>query len=145
MSTYHIPWISPWLGRLLISIALAVTGVTFFVVGYSSIAGQGPLLDLCFMAFAVVPVLAAIIYLWRGWRLGVVVERDQLVVRGYFPREDRVTALTGLRRIYHSVDATVLEFPDRQFAVDDCYFPDSEARDALLDLVRTYVKKDPEA
>ncbi len=141
MSTRHLGWISQWFGRLLISIALAGTGITFFVVGFSSIVGGGPLLDFCFMGLGVIPVLVAIVYQWYGGRLGAAVDREQLIVRSYFPRHDTVVSLVGLRRIYRSVDATVLEFPDRQFALDDCYFPDSETRDRLVDVLSAHVSK----
>jgi hypothetical protein len=136
----------PLVGRFLVAVTLMGLGVTCIVLGYEFAHG-GEAYGVGLVVVGVVPLLFGPVYFWRGWRLGAEIRNDALVVRGYFRRQDTVLPLCELLWVHRgaSDDATVLEFAGRQFILDDSYFPDSEARDALVCSLRPYAKTDKSA
>lgn len=139
MIARQIAKIPPRFGRCLIGMAFAAIGFTFFFVGYLVVPIVA-LLGYSFMAAGGIAALVAIIYIWRGGRLGAEIRDDNLIVIGYFHREDITVPLAGLLRVYRNAvdDATVLEFPDWQFLLDDCYIGDADRRKALFERLQNH-------
>ncbi len=120
----------PILGRSLVAITLIAVGVCFILFGYAvARAGEGYGVGL--IAVGLLPLLVSPVYLWRGGRLGAEVRDDCLIVHHYF--RDTVFHLERPLRVYRSVDATVIETPNRRLVLDDCYFSDLAVRDALFE------------
>jgi hypothetical protein len=119
-------------------------GVTFMVFGFAFVRAGGVFLGVGLLLIGGCALIFALIFLWRGGRLGAEIQQDTLVVRSYFRRCDTNIPLAGLLRACRGAcdDATVLEFPDRQFILDDIYFRDSEARDSILRSLQSYAKRD---
>ena len=115
----------------------------FIVVGveilFISLMMCPPLAFLSLFIFAF-----ALIYLWRAGRLGAEIQNDTLIVRSYFQRHDTFVPLSDLLRVHRGAcdDATVLEFSDRQFILDDAVVPDEEVRRALFQSLQSYAKSD---
>ena len=122
--------LAPVAGRALVATTLLATGAFFIVSGYAfARAGEGDGVGLIIVG--ILPLLVAPIYLWRGGRLGAEIRGDCLIVHHYF--RDTVFRLERPLRVYRSVDATVIEAPGRRFVLDDCYFSDLAARDAVFE------------
>ena len=126
----------PLFGRIMVAAMFIVMGVTFLIFGLTIFP---PVILLSIISFVFAPI-----YFWRAGCLGVEIQNGTLIVRSYFQRHDTFVPLANLLLVFRGAcdDATVLQFSDRQFILDDSYFSDLKTRDAIFQSLQSYAQRD---
>ena len=122
-------------GRIVLGSTCVITGAAFFVFG---LLLGGWVLGVGLALVGFVAILGGVLYFWRGNRLEVRIVGDDLVVGNYFKEE--VVPLGSVKRVFRSVDATVIETSQGMTVIDDGYFESAESRSEFFDGVMERVK-----
>lgn len=74
--------------------------------------------------------VVAVIEAWRGGRLGVEIQGDDLVVEDHF--SERRIPLGSIKRVSRGLDCTIVETTEGYPTIDDFYFSSALTRNAFL-------------
>ncbi len=123
--------------RLFESVVLLIVAVLFILFGSFAIRNNAVLWGGAFVLLGLIALAGLVLHLWRGDRVGVRIIGNDLVIQHYFSTSN--VPLGTIRKVYRSVDATVIETLSGKLVFDDCYFDDPQTRDALLQSLKEHM------
>jgi len=122
------------------AIVLGVAGGGFLFFGVESVRFGGIVLGAGFVLIGTLSVTTAIIFGWRGHRLGAEVKGEAVIVHHYF--SDTVIPLSKVRSVYKGSEGTRIETLEGAVFIDDCYFGDSASCDVFYETLTNQLNAD---